>query len=111
MATYTPKRLTNPTVLTTSYVTQYAAPSATTTIVKQLIISNPTGTAATVNVSIVPSGGSASTSNNILGGLTVSANSTLVFDLSQVLATGDFISALASAGSTLNIVVSGVEVA
>lgn len=111
MATYTPKRLTNPTVLTTSYVSQYTVPSATTTIVKQLIIANPTGTAATASVSIVPSAGSASTSNNVIGGLTVSANSTLVFDLSQVLATGDSIWALASAGTTLNIVISGVEVA
>jgi len=112
VATYTPARLgTGPTQLTTSYVTQYTVPSATTAVVKEIIVANPTTSAATVTVSVVPSGNSASAANNIIGGVSVAANSTLVFDISQVLATGDAVAALASAGSTLNLLISGVTIA
>lgn len=111
MATYTPARLgTGPTQLTTSYSTLYTVPSSTTAVVKEIIVANPTTSAATVTISIVPSGNSASASNNIVGGVSVAGNSTFVLDLSQVLATGDAISALASAGTTLNAVVSGVTI-
>jgi hypothetical protein len=73
-------------------------------------LSNPTGTAATATVYLVPNGSSATTANAILGGITLSAYSSLTYDLSQVLNASDSIRALASVGTTITIMASGVEI-
>ena len=105
----TPRRLSSA-QLTTSAVTYYTAPASTRTIVKQIILTNVTATNATVSISMVNSGGSAGTTNRIVEQLTVPAYGVVTIDVSQVLETGDFISALASAATTVNIRISGVEV-
>ena len=112
MATYTTVRLVAPQQLTTSAsAALYTVPSSgTQTIVKQILVSNPTGTAATATVYLVPNGSSATTANAILGGITLAANSALTYDLSQVLNASDSIRALASTGTTITIMASGVEI-
>jgi hypothetical protein len=104
-----PKQLKAATPLTTSYVTMYTVPASTTTIIKEILLANTTAGAVTASVSVVPSAGTASTSNNILGGVNIDPNSTIVVELHTLLITGDFISAKASAGSAVNIMISGVE--
>jgi hypothetical protein len=61
-------------------------------------------------VYLVPNGSSAANTNAIIGGITIAANSSLTYDLSQVLNTSDSIRALASAGTTITIMASGVEI-
>lgn len=109
MAILTPKQLCQVTQLGTTISTIYTVPSATSTIVKQILIANVTSTAATATVHFVPSAGSASSSNKIFGEITISANSTQVIDLSTILPTGATIQALAGAANSINIHASGVE--
>lgn len=110
MATYTPKRLGAITQLGTSNQTVYTA-AGVKAVIKEILIANATPTGATVTVNLVPSGGTASTTNEVLCSVTLSGYSTLTFKCSQVLEIGDFIVAKAGTASALNIIVSGVEVA
>lgn len=110
MAIYTPKRLGSITQLSTTNATIYTS-SGVKSVIKEILIANPTATAATVTVNLVPLAGAASQSNEVLGAVTLSGNSTLTFKCSQVLEIGDFIVAKAGTASALNIIVSGVEVA
>ncbi len=107
---YTPKKLYTGQP-TTSATTLYTAPAATTTIVKNILICNTTGSDATVTINFVPSAGSASVSNRIISALTVSGNNTVVVECSGILATGDFISALQNTSSAITLHITGVEVA
>ncbi len=104
------KQLKAATTLTTSYVTMYTVPGSTTAIIKEILLANTTASAVTASVSVVPSAGSASTSNNILGAVNIDPNSTTVVELHTLMIAADFISAKASAGSAINIMISGVEV-
>jgi hypothetical protein len=58
----------------------------------------------------VPSGGIASASNLMSPAVPIAPNSFILIDLNQVLANGDSLSAFASAGSSINVMVSGYEV-
>jgi hypothetical protein len=111
MAT-TLKRLVEGTVLTASAVTQYTAPALTTTVIKKVTATNTTGTAQTITLYLVPSGGSvgAAATNTIT--LSVPANSGVELYLAENhnLAPGDFISALASAVTSITLMASGIEV-
>lgn len=109
MAVYTPKKLYTGQP-GTSATTLYTAPASTTTIVKNIIVCNTTSNAATLTLSLVASGGSAGTTNRIMSALEVTGNNTVAFDLSGVLATGDFISALQGTSSALTLHITGVEV-
>ena len=60
--------------ITTSATTLYTVPSLTRTYLKDINICNTTGSPVTVNVYLVPSGGSAGTGNALLYGLSVAAN-------------------------------------
>jgi hypothetical protein len=109
MAVYTEKQLAQNAQASTSETTIYTVPASTTTIVKQIIICNTTGSAADYSLSIVPSGGSAGDSNRILKLVSFAANSTTVYDLSQVMATGGFISILQGTSAAVTVTISGVE--
>jgi hypothetical protein len=79
----------------TSAATLYTVPVSTRTMVKSIDIANTSGSAMTVTVYLVPSGGSVGAGNMLLPDVTV-------------LDAGDFISTVASAtGSTIH--VSGAE--
>lgn len=102
---FTEKRLCNPTQLTTSGQTLYTVPAGKTAIIKQLVVTNVTGSSATFSLYI----GSAATPNALFSATSVAANDAIVINLSQVLNSTEILTALASANSTLNITISGVE--
>jgi len=102
---FTEKRLCNPTQLTTSGQTLYTVPASKTAIVKQIVVTNVTGSSATFSLFI----GSAATPNALFSATSVAANDAIVINLSQVLNSTEILTALASANSTLNITISGVE--
>lgn len=62
--------------ITGSISTLYTVPANTRTFVKDLNICNTTGGALTVNVHLVPSGGTAGTGNAILYTYSIAANTT-----------------------------------
>lgn len=109
MATYTPKHFytgqpgTTATTLTT-------AGAGKQQIIKSISICNTTSSSATLTLSRVASGGSASASNRIFSEINVLPKETKSFDTSTVLETGDFLSALQGTASAITLSISGVEV-
>jgi hypothetical protein len=100
------KRLINPTTLTTSASSAlYTVPAGFSTVIKQLVVTNTTGSAATFTFYI----GDAVAGNALFSATSVAANDTVIINLSQVLQSNEVLRALASANSTLNLTVSGVE--
>ncbi|BDG48763.1 hypothetical protein [Parageobacillus sp. KH3-4] len=94
----------------TSLETLYTVPTNTKTIVKQIVLSNTTGTDANVTIHFVPNGQVAGNGNKIFSALTVTANNTGIFDLSAVLEAGDTIQAVQGTANAITIHISGVEV-
>jgi hypothetical protein len=86
----------------TSNTTLYTVPSATTTIVTNIVVSNTAASAATFDLSL--------DGVQIFNDAPVEANSSAFLDLKQVLVATDLIEGLASA-VTVNFHISGVEVA
>lgn len=108
MAVYIPKRLAQ-VQATTSYVTAYTVPAATSTIVKELVVTNVTGAAVVIDVSLVASGGTADVTNNVIAQHQLGAYSLVIYTFSQVLATGGFISLKAGTAAAVTFTISGVE--
>ena len=90
------------TTLTTSSATLYTVPASTTAIVTNICLTNITASDATVDVEL--------DGVELLKAVTVTANSTSVIDMKQVLVATDTITALASANTTITVHVSGVVV-
>jgi hypothetical protein len=86
----------------TSNTTLYTVPSATTTIVTNIVVSNTAASAATFDLSL--------DGVQVFNDAAIAANSSAFFDLKQVLVATDLIEGLASA-TTVNFHISGVEVA
>jgi hypothetical protein len=86
----------------TANTTLYTVPSATTTIVTNIVVSNTAAAAATFDMSL--------DGVQIFNDAAIAANSTATFDLKQVLVATDLIEGLASA-ITVNFHISGVEIA
>jgi hypothetical protein len=102
---FTETRLVNPQQLTTSASTAlYTVPGGKSAIIKQIVITNTTSTPATFTFYINGS----TVDKALFSNTSVPGNDSLVINLSQVLNPSDTINALASAGTTLNITVSGV---
>lgn len=99
------RRLTNPTTLSTVASTVYTVPSQYTTIVKQVVVTNTTASPASFNLYI----GSATSANAIFSNTTISANDSLIINLSQVLSSLEILTASANANSAVNMTISGVE--
>ncbi len=89
------------TAAATSSTTLYTVPSATTTVVTNILVTNTAGTAATFDLLL--------DDVSIANDVAVAANDTLSIDLKQVLATTKTIKGLASA-TTVNFHISGVEI-
>lgn len=102
---FTEKRLAGPTQLTTSASAIYTVPANRTTIVKQIVATNTSASAATFTLYI----GTAVAANAVFNATSVAANDSLVINLSQVLSTGEVLRALASANTAINLTISGVE--
>ena len=108
----------SPQQLTASSVAYYTVPQNVTTIVKQIILTNTTGTAKTATVRLKPLGVSEAATHDILSAVTLAANETLAFNCSLVLnnngsaasaTNSDQITAFASSTSSVNITINGVE--
>ena len=94
--------------MTTSYATVYTARDNTRVFVKDIDIVNTTAAAINIYVSLVPSGGTAGTSNALFYSNSLPAYTTMQWAGSQILDPEGFISVKASStGCTITI--SGAE--
>ena len=92
--------------LTTAQTTIYTVPSSSRVYLKEIDICNTTGGALTVNVFLVPSGSTAGTTNAVLYGNSIAANTTYQWKGVQILNTSQALIASASA-SGLTLIASG----
>ena len=95
--------------LTTSFQTVYTVPAATVFTCAVIHIVNTTSSAKTVQVCIVPSGGSPLASNALLYDFSIAANDFIEFAKGDIWAAQSTLQAKASAGSAVVIKLSGVE--
>lgn len=114
----TQKRLSGPAQITTVSAVQYTVPANTTTIVKQILITNTTASAKTVTIRLKPLNVAEANTHDILSAITVNANETISFACSMVLinngtpasnTTSDQLTALCSANSSVNVTIFGIE--
>lgn len=109
--TVTAKALIQAKYASSSVATEYTAAINTRVIIDKFTATNTDASAVTLSVYIVPSGGSASSSNLILTNYSVAAGAT--FDASmlqnQILNAGDFVAVVAGTASKLVIRMSGRE--
>ena len=105
----TPTRLVAGSQLTTSAATYYTAD--TRARIDAMVLTNTSGGAVTATVHLVPSGGSAAASNCILSAKSLNAGESYVVPgaIGQWLESGGTIQALASAGTAITLVASGIE--
>lgn len=116
--TLTQKRLSGPSRITTASVVQYTVPINTTTVIKQIIITNTTASSQTVTIRLKPLNVAEANTHDIFSNITVTANETVSFGCSMVLinngstanaTNSDQITALCSANSAINVTIFGVE--
>lgn len=114
----TQKRLSGPTQITTATAVAYTVPINTTTIVKQILITNTTTSAKGATIRLKPLNIAEANTHDILSNITVNANETVSFNCSMVLinngnvasdTTSDQITFLCSANSALNVTIFGIE--
>jgi hypothetical protein len=96
------------TAITTSVAVLYTVPSSTRTYLKDINICNTAGSSTNVNVYIVPSSGTASTSNALLYSQAIASNSAYRWTGVQVLLPNETIQVSASA-TGCSIIASGGE--
>jgi hypothetical protein len=89
------------TAAATSSTTLYTVPSATTTVVTNIVICNPTTAAVTASITL--------NAIDLLGSVSIAANSSAFFDLKQVLNATQVIAGSASSTS-VDFHISGVEI-
>jgi hypothetical protein len=85
----------------TNNATLYTVPASKEAICSTLAITNVTGTDASFRVFVVPSAGTASTSNALVYDATITANSYAAFSLGITLATGDSLVVRSGTGSAV----------
>lgn len=88
----------------------YTTPASTTTIIKTIVICNTTSTAAKLRLYVVPSGQTAGAAYAIVYDRDITANDTVVLDLSTVMTAGYFIAGSQTTSGALSVNISGVEV-
>lgn len=115
---FTQKRLAGPTQLGATTAVLYTVPQNTTTIVKQIILTNTSASQRTATIRLKPANVSEASTHDIVSALTLSPNESLFFNLSLVLnnnggaagaTTSDQICAFASTASSVNITIFGIE--
>jgi hypothetical protein len=89
------------TAAATSSTTLYTVPAGTTTVVTNIVICNPTGSAVTASMTI--------NTVDLLGSVSIAANSSAFFDLKQVIPATQVIAGSASSTS-VDFHISGVEI-
>jgi hypothetical protein len=101
MATTT-KVLSRAAATTNTGTTLYTVPSATTTVVTNIVVSNTAGSTSTATISL--------DGINVVPTVSIPANTVIAIDLKQVLATTKIIAGGAST-TAVTIHISGVEIA
>lgn len=94
--------------ITTGVTTLYTTPASTRALLKEFSIANTTAAAINVRVFLVPSAGTAGTSNAFLYDVSVPANNALQYNGIEVLNAGDTIQ-IQAASAGLTIIASGGE--
>jgi hypothetical protein len=89
------------TAAATTSTTLYTVPSGTTTVVSNIVICNPTTSAVTASMTI--------NAIDLLGSVSIAANSTAFFDLKQVIPASQVIAGSASS-TAVDFHISGVEI-
>lgn len=100
------------TLLTASAATYYTAGTGVQARIDKCTVSNPTATARTFTLYLIPSGGSAADATTVIKDRGVNAGETYTCPevVGQWLNAGGFVQALASAATALSLRMSGVEV-
>jgi hypothetical protein len=98
--------------LATTIAPIYTAPTGTKAVTKRVILTNTTGTAATVLVHVVTNGGSVADGNMALNQLSVGGGETYIASELEglVVEAGGSIQAQASVSGTITAIISGVEI-
>lgn len=108
-----PKQLAGNLQLGTSISTLYTVPANTRTTIAAAALNNTSATPRTVTLHLVPSGGSATTANQIITTVTVPAAGAQPTQLpaivGQILEAGGTIQALAEAATCITPLISGYE--
>jgi len=94
--------------VTTGVTILYTVPASTRTMLKEFSIANTTGASINVRVFLVPSAGTAGTSNAFLYDVAVPANNSLQYNGVQVMNAGETIQ-IQAASAGLTITASGAE--
>ena len=114
----TQKRFAGPTQITTANTVTYTTPISTTSIVKQIIMTNTTSSAKTVTVRLKPAGVAEANTHDILSAFAIAANETISFACSIVLTNNgstanatnsDQLISFASSNTAINLTVVGIE--
>lgn len=96
--------------LAASEATQYTCPANSSARISSARLTNTSGNAVTVSVSLVKTGGTAGDANRVLANFSLTGGDGI--DLSELvgafLGPGDFVSAIASAATSVAFVMSGV---
>jgi hypothetical protein len=100
----TQKRLAGPAQLTASSAIYYTVPISTTTIVKQIILTNTTAAAKTVTVRLKPLGVAEAATHDIISAMSLAANESTANATNS-----DQLAALCSSATSVNITVVGIE--
>ena len=96
---------------TTSGVTAYSSvPAGGQTIVTNIVAANKTASVVTLTIQFGTGGYNSGTAFNFCNGLQVPANGTVNFDIRQVMTGSDAIYVAASSNSSMDLLISGVEV-
>lgn len=109
----TQKRLSGPAVVINAGTyggSQYAVPVSTSTIVKQIVLTNITASAQTVTISIKPSGVTLADTHQIFKDLSLTEKETTLLNMSLVLNASDEIHMLCGTALAVNATVSGIEI-
>lgn len=109
--TSNPKRLFAPAQLTNSLATYYTS-TGVKTIIDKLTLTNNDSSARTVDVHIVPNGGSASATNKFINAVSINAASSYACPeiVGHVMESGEFLQMVASANTAISARASGREV-
>lgn len=107
---YTPKILYPSGYPSNGGETIYTVPANTSTIVKNIVMTNTTNNDASIHISIVPPSGSAASSNRIASDLTIPANGINTLDISVVMPSGGSLHATNITNQAIVLTISGVEI-
>jgi hypothetical protein len=102
----TPKRLFGPAQLGNTTATRYTVPANTKTVLREIGISNPTGGAVDLTLSI----GADAAGTRLFDGLSIGADSKQTVFVYEVLETTEIIAAHASAASSIVLTLNGDEI-